>query len=72
MITRIEDYLIVGHSRVAPDDEIIIGDNCGRFVPITLEMIPELVAALEHYIPVDAEEENTLDPKDFSRYFYYE
>ena len=60
----LKDY-IIGHSSVA-DEEIIIGDKVGRFIPIDLETLPEIISILQSF--VDDETRDTVSPCEFENF----
>ena len=56
----------VADSAVA-DSDILIFDDCGRFIPIYKDDIEELIEMLEDFIPIP-NEEATVNPNDITTY----
>lgn len=63
MRIRVLDQYTIGHSSVAEED-IILGDDCGRFVPLNVGDLPEIITALEM---CRAENWETVNPDEFVR-----
>lgn len=63
MRIKVLDEYTIGNSALAHDD-IIIGDSCGRWVPLDHEGLPEIIAALTQFVHFTQE---TVSPSEFER-----
>ena len=57
------EHYTVGHSTVS-DNDIIIGDRCGRYVPVHIESVPEVISMLQMLVSM---EDSDVNPDEFEK-----
>ena len=62
------EHYTVGHSTVS-DNDIIIGDRCGRYVPVHIESVPEVISMLQMLVSVG---ESDVNPDEFGGGFHWQ